>query len=227
MTETEVMAWMRYESDPNESARNVLAELYYPLMKKVAYKMASKNRHADYGDFLGWGAFGLFDAIAKFDRGREIAFSTFAGKRIAGAMLDGLRENDSCTRTARQNATLFDETTQRLRCRLGRMPTELEMQQELRVDEEELRRLAEAYCKAHTMSIDVPADEYDNGNTKLLRDIIPARESTAGHADAVEYVLEQLSKRERMVIDLYYFQEKTMGEIGKAMRLSESRVSQM
>lgn len=80
----------------------MLLERHWPLVREAAARLAWRlPRHVDGGDLESWGAFGLMDAADKFDPGRGVRFETYAGRRIQGAMLDGIRNFDWVPRLVR------------------------------------------------------------------------------------------------------------------------------
>lgn len=106
MKEHERQLWTEYDADrTNVEARNRLADHYFGLVVKIAKKRARhipERSSVLLGDLVTYGGIGLLQAIERFDLSRKMAFSTFAGKRVLGAMLDGLREMDDMPRTMRE-----------------------------------------------------------------------------------------------------------------------------
>src|SRR5690606_25723170 len=88
----------------------------------------------DTDDLIGYGIFGLVDAVEKFDPERGVKFETYAIARIRGAMIDGLRANDWVPRSVRQKARQLEQTIAQLEAELGRSATDEEICSALGMD---------------------------------------------------------------------------------------------
>ena len=83
---------------------------YAPLVKVVAGRLSMYlGYNVEYDDLVGYGIFGLIDAIDKFDLCKEVKFETYASLRIRGAILDQIRKMDWIPRTVRQRQRQMDE----------------------------------------------------------------------------------------------------------------------
>src|SRR5262245_12383483 len=102
--DVEAALWERYARTRSDDDRNRLAEHYRWLVERIADKLADRltlSGPLERDDLAAAGTFGLFDAIAAFDRARSIKFTTFAMLRIRGAMLDQVRDLDRVPRLER------------------------------------------------------------------------------------------------------------------------------
>ncbi|MEW6550403.1 MAG: sigma-70 family RNA polymerase sigma factor, partial [Spirochaetota bacterium] len=113
--------WESYRQNGERAIRDKLVEQYAPLVKYVAGKVAANLPNSvEYDDLVGYGVFGLFDAIEKFDPDKHVKFKTYAVTRIRGAMYDHLREMDWVPRSVRQKAKELEHAVMVLEARLGR-----------------------------------------------------------------------------------------------------------
>lgn len=96
MTETEKnKLWEEYSRRRTAEVREKLIIEYAPLVKIVAGRLSMYlGYNVEYDDLVGYGVFGLIDAIDKFDYGKGIKFETYASLRIRGAVLDQIRKMD-------------------------------------------------------------------------------------------------------------------------------------
>lgn len=79
-----------------------LVVAHVPLVEKIARKVLRRlPPHMELDDLIGDGMVGLLDAARRYDAARGWRFATFAGHRIFGAILDGLRRQDPLARTHR------------------------------------------------------------------------------------------------------------------------------
>jgi RNA polymerase sigma factor for flagellar operon FliA len=183
-------------------------------------------------DLYSAGIFGLMDAIDGYDLERGVKFETYCTTRIRGAILDSLRALDWVPRIVRNKAHRIDATWRELEVELGRTPTDLEMAEklELSLDQyEEMLREASAV----TM-VSLTEQSSDDGDSKSLRkiDILEDKrgvlpEDEVLKKEITEFITKYLSRKERLIVVLYYFEDMTMREIGASLDLSESRVCQL
>src|SRR6056297_2828592 len=107
---TEEELWEEYKKTRDTRIRDAFIEQYAPLVKYVAGKVAMGMPHnVEFDDLVGFGVFGLFDAIEKFDPDKHVKFKTYAVTRIRGAIFDELRSIDWVPRSVRQKYKQMDE----------------------------------------------------------------------------------------------------------------------
>ena len=95
--------WSEYSKQKTPQLREKLIIEYSGLVKVVAGKLSMYlGYNVEYDDLVGYGVFGLIDAIDKFDYGKGIKFETYASLRIRGEILDQIRKMDWIPRTVRQ-----------------------------------------------------------------------------------------------------------------------------
>ena len=233
LTEIEQL-WIHYKEDSsNVDLRNRLIEQYMPLVRNRGERIWSRlPEGVELDDLISAGTFGLMDAINAFDLERGVRFETFCIPRIQGAMLDELRSMDWVPRLVRSKASKINEAYKILECKLARKPSDEEMAEHLQVSVPEFEKMLTETHGVNLTSldkkwfetdgfkdvreIDILADKRGEDPTERLRKTELVRAFTRG-----------LTKNERLIIILYYFEEMTMKEIGLTLDLSESRVSQM
>ena len=95
--------WQDYHRLKSPDLREKLIIEYAPLVKLVAGRLSMYlGYNVEYDDLVGYGVFGLIDAIDKFDMMKDVKFETYASLRIRGAILDQIRKMDWIPRTIRQ-----------------------------------------------------------------------------------------------------------------------------
>jgi RNA polymerase sigma factor for flagellar operon FliA len=225
--------WDQFNKSRDEQCRNLLMEHYRPLVKYVAERLHAKlPGKVELDDLVSAGTFGLMDAIEAFDPDRGVKFETYCSPRIKGSILDELRSMDWVPRLVRARAHQLSKATQSLETHLGRMPTEQETAEELEMNIEEFNRLQKD-AKAVTIT-SLNSNYSDAEGEKDVReiDIISDKKSVdpiieAQKRDLRNMLTKGLTRAERLIVVLYYYEEMTMKEIGATLDLSESRVSQM
>jgi RNA polymerase sigma factor for flagellar operon FliA len=192
--------WLEYKQTGDLSLRNVLLETYHPLVRYNAERIWAKlPDEVELDDLVSAGVFGLMDAIDAFDLSRGVKFETYCSARIRGAILDALRDMDIVPRLVRSRARKIDQATRELEMELGREPRNDEIARHMGMSE-----------------VDVVEDKRSEDPVVELQ-----------KKDVRDLVTKGLSRAERLILLLYYYEEMTMKEIGATLDLSESRVSQM
>jgi RNA polymerase sigma factor for flagellar operon FliA len=224
---TEVL-WHRYRTDGDPDARARLLDRYLGLVHHVARRMARRLSHAELGDLVSAGTLGLMRALEQFDRERGVAFSTYAVPRIRGAILDDQRSRDWLPRSARSKAKRIAEVEAELCRRLGREPLAAELAEALALDlatfwlwrqaaSGEPVRLDERPGNGPSSDM-LPDERYEAADRMVDR-----KEDLA----ALRAALTALPANERTVLALYYYEGLTLAQIGAALHLTVSRISQV
>ena len=221
----------RKEDRISREIRDRIVLEHLPLVKAIAIRVHENLPvHVDLDDLIHAGVLGLFDAVAKFDRGKKVEFHTYAKHRIKGAILDSLRQLDWASRDMRKRQKQIDAATGDLATRLGRNPNEVEVALELGVSTDRLRHIQVELRHLGQISI-TQRDDLDRDRPQefpATAELQPDRmcerrelESTLARA------LGTLPARYRKVVFLYYTNEMTMKEIGSLLGVNESRISQI
>ncbi len=226
--------WNRYKADStNQELRNLLVEQYLPLVKYHGERIWSRLPDGvELDDLISTGIFGLIDALDAFDMTRGVKFETFCVPRIRGAMLDELRSMDWVPRLVRSKASKLNEATRLLDAKLGRQPTVIELSQHMELSVEDLEKMMVDASAVNLVSLNKKWYEGDSHKEISETDILADKKSEdptrrTQKTDLMRLVTKGLSRNERLIIILYYYEELTMKEIGSTLDLSESRVSQM
>src|SRR5258705_13737736 len=225
--------WIEYKKTRTEALRNILMENYLHLVRYNAERIhANLPDEVELDDLMSAGIFGLMDAIAAFDLQRGVKFETYCAPRIRGAILDELRSMDWVPRLVRSRAHKLDGATKQLEVELGRAPTNDEIAKRLRISIGEFEKMPKDASAVSTVSLSRKWFETDSNKDVRELDVLedkrgadPVRELQ--RKDLKQLITKGLSRAERLIIILYYFDEMTMKEIGATLDLSESRVSQM
>jgi RNA polymerase sigma factor for flagellar operon FliA len=204
-----------------------------PLVRSRAERIwARLPEGVELDDLISAGTFGLMDAINAFDISRGVKFETFCMPRVQGAMLDELRSMDWVPRMIRAKASKLNEAYKTLEFELGRKPYDLEIAEYLHIDVSELSGMLAETHSVNISSLDKKWGETDGFKDIREIDILTDQrgEGPTERLDKVDLIrafTRGLTKSERLIIILYYYEEMTMKEIGMTLDLSESRVSQM
>lgn len=224
--------WEDYTKSKSPAIREKLIIEYAGLVKVVAGRLSMYLGYTvEYDDLVGYGVFGLIDAIDKYDNLKGVKFETYASLRIRGAILDQIRKMDWIPRTLRQKQKKLDGAYQKLETELGRCPTEDELSKELMITAEELLNWQSQTKSTNLISLDEYLEQGSEGRVEAgigyQYDQPEAAVEKEDLKRELAQVIETLTENERKVILLYYYEELTLKEISKVLEVSESRVSQL
>ncbi|MGH7583264.1 MAG: sigma-70 family RNA polymerase sigma factor [Gemmatimonadales bacterium] len=222
--------WRRWRDQGDVEARRELLGRYLGLVHHAAREVAPRVRDAvSLDELVSAGSLGLLQAMEGFDIDRGLAFSTFAMRRIRGAILDELRARDPLSRADRAHVRQLDSAVATLEQRAGRAPTHGEVAQHLGIDHATVHRWRERTAHAGAVSLEsepngrVLADQIgDNGDEAVHR----ALEITERRG-VIQAALEGLPSRERLVVSRSYFEDRPLREIAAELGVTESRVCQL
>lgn len=213
--------------------RETIIRTYVPLVKFVAHRISARlPSHVELDDLIHSGILGLMDAIEKFEPARGIKFKTYAELRIKGAILDGLRDLDWVPRSLRRKKKDIENAYHLLEQQMGRAATDEEVAVHLGLTLEDLHKSLDD-LKGVTIGSFVEGGE--DGDGESLISFIPDPDADDPQMtfqnrelrNILKGAVDLLPKKERFVVQLYYFDELTMKEIGTLLNITESRVSQL
>ena len=225
-----------YRPDVDEEAtsrREALVMEHLPQVRLIAKRI--HDRLPDYialDDLVSTGVIGLIAAIDNFDPTLNVQLNTYAERRIRGAIIDGLRDMDWVPRETRKRSKLVEAAISRAKQRLGREPVEEEIAVELDISVAEYQKWLSAMQAIELEHLEwAPAD---NQGRELIQFISGDEESWPSNIverSELERILalaiERMPKPERMVLDLYYFEELNLREIAVVMTMHLSRIAQL
>jgi len=228
--------WVRYMKSREPLIREIFAEQYSPLVKYVAGKVAiGLPQNIEFEDLIGYGVFGLLDAIEKYDPARGIKFKTYAVTRIRGAIYDELRSIDWVPRSIRQKAKELEKMIGTMENRLGRTVEDEEIANELGISIVDFHNMLIKISGSSVLSLSDVWYLGDDNDKILVADTIESPLSLNPdimvERDEIKKIIYNviigLPEKEKKVLILYYYEELTLKEIGKVLEVTESRVSQL
>lgn len=228
-----VEVWEEFRKTRSETIRNFLMEKYLHLVRYNAERIYQRlPDEVDIEDLMSAGLFGLMDAIDAFDLERKVKFETYCAPRIRGAILDELRSMDWVPRLVRSRSAKVEQVRQMIEKKTGVRATDQQVAEILKLPPEEFDKLKRDSEAVTTRSLTQRCFPSDGGRDVREIDII--RDETQSNPvtdiqrrDLRDLITKGLSRAERLIVVLYYYEAMTMKEIGATLDLSESRVSQM
>ena len=233
---TEEELWIEFKKTHSPALRDAFIRQYMPLVKYVAGKVSvGMPGSVEFDDLVGFGQFGLLDAINKFDPEKNVKFKTYAVTRIRGAIFDELRSIDWVPRSVRQKSREIEDAISRLESKLGRTASDAEIAGSMGISEEDYNQTVLKVSGTSILSLNdiwYSGDDSDHVSigdciespSSLNPDVIVEREEVRR---VIIEAIEDLPEKEKMVLVLYYYEDLTFKEIGQVLNVSESRISQL
>jgi RNA polymerase sigma factor for flagellar operon FliA len=206
---------------------------HLPTVRYVARQIHERlPQHVEFDELISAGTLGLIDASRKFNPEKNVQFRSYAQFRIRGAILDSLRTLDWSPRELRRKGRAVEEATRALTSRCGRTPAEAEVAREMGLELGDYQQLLGELKGLEISTLNSERSE-ESGEEELA--FVPAKatedplyQCLEGEARTrLSAAIEKLAERERLVMTLYYYEERTMKEIGLILGVVESRVSQI
>lgn len=211
----------------DKEARDTVFEENVGLIYSVAKRFL--GRGVEMEDLFQIGSIGLLKAVDKFDLTFEVKFSTYAVPMIAGEMKRFLRDDGmlKVSRSLKENHYRLFQIREELEMKLGREPTLLELSQAMELPVEELVLTMESKIEVESLHKTI----YQGEGTEIsLMDKLPEKENRQEQIFNklfLEEILNTLNAKERQLIYMRYFQERTQTEIAKELGVSQVQVSRM
>ncbi len=219
------------EKFSEEEKQSIVAE-FLPKIKSWTIRLkGTLPDSVDVDDLFSAASIGLIESMDRFDKSRNVSFSTYAERRIKGAILDSLRNLDFLPRNVRSRLKALDAAVNELSGKLGRKPTVQEIIDNTEYNEEDIYRLMGLQENEKMLSLDETVGDSDETSlVDFVRSAGLTPEDEVMKNNLTERMAEEidkLSEKERQVITLYYYEELTMKEVAEVLDITESRVSQI
>ncbi|WP_455539991.1 RNA polymerase sporulation sigma factor SigF [Terrisporobacter sp.] len=228
LSHEETLELIEKAQNGDEEAKEVLISNNLGLVRSVVSKFANIGYEKD--DLFQLGSIGLIKAIYKFDSSFNVKFSTYAVPMILGEIKRYLRDDGmvKVSRSLKQLAIKAKAQGEILTKKFGREPTVEEIAKALGVEKEDLVMAMEANFSVEYLHGVIHEEE---GSPICLIDKISLKEENEEEKVVdnilLKEVLGKLEKRERQIIMLRYFEDKTQSEIGEILKISQVQVSRI
>ena len=223
----ENIALIRQAHAGDKEARDRLVSENMGLVWSVVRRFL--GRGCEMEDLVQIGSIGLIKAIDKFDLGYEVQLSTYAVPMIAGEIKRFLRDDgmSKVSRSLKELSMKAKTARELLNSRLGREPTLEELADEVGAAREELAAALEADAEVESLNKTIYQSD---GNEIYLIDRLP-EEERADEAVidrlALHKLIRELEPKERQIIVMRYYQEKTQTQIAGELGISQVQVSRL
>jgi len=208
-------------------SRDELIEQYMPYAASIASRVCqSLSSAVDYDEVLCNARLGLLEAAKRFDNNQDVDFRTFAYYRIKGAIYDGLRRSGWLPRTLYAKIKFEEAANEYLQNRSLGCAAENTNQRNTyeKVEDnsvaETVNSLASIYIISLDASEDMDVEDADSGDVEQRTEFMQIRRHMR---DAIS----TLPEKEKFLIMMYYFQNRTLEEVGAKLGLSKSWTSRL
>lgn len=227
LSEKEMEKLLHKAQKGDKRARDKLVNCNLKLVFNLVQRF--ENRGYDLEDLFQIGTIGLMKAIDKFDFSYNVKFSTYAVPMIIGEIRRFLRDDSpvKVSRSLKEIAFKVSQAKEELNRELGREPTIGEIAEKLEVPQEDIVNALEAVQTPGSIHETLYQDE---GDPIYVIDQLRSEEEQENRwfdRIALKDVLKELPEKQRMVIVMRFFEDKTQTQVAKAMGLSQVQISRL
>ncbi len=207
-----------------------IAELL-PMVRRIVHRVITYLKPPlSFEDLISAGTVGLVKAARDFDPSYDVEFKTYAYTKIKGAILDELRGWSFVPANLNKQIRSALNLAQKITEQTGTPPTDTQLAEKLGITVDKLYEMLESARAQHFVSIDNIEE-----NAPALGELLTAPNTTtpvqqfeqAELIDKLTEAIQQLTKRQRQIILLYYQQHLTMKQIAEVFNITEPRISQL
>lgn len=218
---------IRLSQDGDKDAKEQLIKMHSGLIWNVVRRFMGRGYETE--DLYQIGAIGLIRAIDKFDFGYDVKFSTYAVPLIAGEIKRFLRDDGiiKVSRSLKENQWKIKKMVEVLGHELGREPTVEELADKLSMVPEEIVLCMEAVVEVDSMEQSIYGKD---GKEISLKDKLAAEKNEQEELMNrlfLQQLLNSLDERDKQLILLRYFENKTQTEVAEILRISQVQVSRL
>lgn len=223
---TKTLELLEQAKSGSEQAKNLLIENNSPLVKSIVRRY--KNKGVEYDDLYQLGCVGFAKAINNFDATFNVKFSTYAVPMIAGEIKRFLRDDGSVkvSRSIKGQYYLMQKFIDEERLKNGEPPSISKISQKFKIEEPEVMFILES--SRMPVSIYETLDKEDDGGQVVL-DKLANFDEINNMVDKMVLLdtLKALDEKDRKLIMLRYFRDKTQSEVAQILNVSQVQVSRL
>lgn len=182
-------------------------------------------------DLISAGIVGLLSALERYDP-KMSKVKTYVEYRIKGAMLDLIENNQFLPKHVNKKIYDLKKAIEELESKFLRQPEDYEIAEYVGISLDEYHEIINDSIKSKVLSFEI--NDGDGEETSLLNIIPDKKENEPDRVyekkqllEVLTKEIEKLSQKEKLVLNLYYYEELTMKEIAKILNITEGRVCQI
>ena len=226
LTRDDTLRHIRQAKLGSHDSKQILISENVLLVKSIVYRF--KNKGVDFDDLYQLGCMGLLKAVYNFDESYDVRFSTYAVPMIIGEIKRFLRDDGEIkvSRIIKYNAQKIAKFSEEYQLKFGKEPSIEEISKGIDVPKEDVILALDS----NKMTISL-YDSVDDGQdkTQSLIEKIPSPETEEDRVEKlyIKQLLSKLQEREKKLIILRYFRDKTQGEVASILGVSQVQISRL
>lgn len=211
----------------DKEAKDELLQNNLNLVRSIVHRFTGRGYEWD--DLFQIGSIGLIKAVERFDPRFNVKFSTYAVPMIIGEIRRFIRDDSpiKVSRPLKELAYRIHRTREKLQAALGRDPTVCEIAGELTLPPQDIAFALEAVQQPTSIYERTFFDDGDSVHRLEQLGQNSFQDDVAIDNIALREILSRLPPREKFVIQLRFFEDKTQAEIAKRIGLSQVQVSRL
>jgi RNA polymerase sporulation-specific sigma factor len=210
--------------DGNNEAKTELIEQNSPLIKSVIRRY--RNKGVDYEDLYQLGCIGFLKAIRNFSDSFGVKFSTYAVPMIAGEVKRFLRDDGyiKVSRSVKSLASKINYYIEDYKNKNGDSPSIETIAEEFGIDAQEAVFVLDSAKFPVSLY-----DKTDDENNRTLMDKLASKETVEDNLDRIvlKDAIQSLDEREKKIILLRYYRDKTQSEVARVLNVSQVQISRL
>lgn len=225
LSNEETINYIKLAQYGDESAKTMLLQENSPLIKSIIRRF--KNKNIEYDDLYQIGCIGFLKAIKNFRCDFNVKFSTYVVPMVIGEIKRFLRDDGiiKVSRNIKSTNVHIKKFVQKFESENNRAPSLKEISAEFKIDENELIFIMDS--ARMPVSIYTPYENDDSGLFLIDRYVQHDESETIMNKLILKDALSQLNERERKLVLLRYFRDKTQSEIAEVLNISQVQVSRL
>jgi RNA polymerase sigma-B factor len=228
---TDLAAARKEKSPEAERLRDALVIAHLNLARYLAVKFANRGEVLD--DLIQVGTVGLIKAIDRFDLSRGVEFTTYATPTIVGEIKRHFRDKGWAVKVPRRLQELnlsVNRAIEKLTVEMGHSPTVGELAAHLNATDEDILEAQELGQAYNLLSLDTELASDGDKNAQTLADYIGQQDPELANLEDranLEKAFDVLSRRERIILFLRFYESVSQTEIAKRLNVSQMHVSRL
>lgn len=225
LSKEQTFSYLQQAKNGEEKAKEVIITENTPLVKSIVKRYLGKG--VEFEDLFQIGIVGLIKAMNNFDVNFNVQFSTYAVPMIAGEIKRFLRDDGSIkvSRSIKQQCALINKFIEKFQEENKKSPTIKEIAVQFNMEEQEVVFTLESNKKPVFLYKKLEGGE----SNQMVLDKISDDDVMQKHLEKIEMqnALKQLSPRDKKIVLLRFFRDKTQSEVAKILGVSQVQVSRL
>lgn len=224
-----------YKTEISEEEKEQTVKEFLPFIKYTAHRLSwGLPPQLTVEDLISVGVMGLLDALQRYTEGR-VKINTFVQFRIKGAMLDELRAHNWIPKSMNKKINTIKNAYLKLEKEFGRFPDEKEVTEYLGMTLEEYYKILQVANRQINVRFEDFDERMHREDDLNMLECIPDTDAKTPleileenkKKEMIADIIDELPEKEKLILALYYWEEMTMKEIAKVLKLTEGRVCQL